>query len=137
MPSFAADTISAEETCQMKETNRTVVQGKSIFLLCTPDQKYYIHDKLDNLKPQFEIMAKNMLLFIGAINWSIGCILCNTLANHQSQTQYAAENLSLILNTPYEDAMFHIRWSESLEISLHPEANSLKKNLTPVHPTRI
>ena len=66
-----------------------------------------------------------MLLFIGVIIWNIERILYYT---YQSLMQCAAENLTSILNTPYEDATFHTRWSESLEISTHPGPNSLKKN---------
>ena len=62
-----------------------------------------------------------MLLFIGVIIWNVERILYYT---YQSQTQSAAEILTLILNTPYEDATFHARWSESLEISTHPGPNS-------------
>ena len=38
------------QTCQTKETNRRMVQGKSVFTIRTPDLKYFIHDELDNLK---------------------------------------------------------------------------------------
>ena len=60
-----------------------------------------------------------------------------TRADSQSQTQCAAEILTSILNNPYEDATFHTRWSESLEILTHRGTNSLEKTLTRVHPTRI
>ena len=67
----------------------------------------------------------NMLLFIGVILWNVERILYNT---YQSLTQGAAEILISILNNPFEDSMFHTRWSESLEILTHRGTNSLKKN---------
>ena len=45
-------------------------------------------------------------------------------------------NLTSILNNPYEDATFHTRWSESLEILTHRGTNSLKKTLTRVTPNQ-
>ena len=68
-----------------------------------------------------------MLLFIGVIIWNVERILHYTRADSQSQTQCAAEILTSILNNPYEDATFHTRWSESLEILTHRGTNSLKK----------
>ena len=44
-----------------------------------------------------------MLLFIGVIIWNVERILYYT---YQSLTQCAAEILTSILNTPYEDATF-------------------------------
>ena len=78
-----------------------------------------------------------MLLFIGVIIWNVERILYYTQADSQSQTQCAAEILTLILNNPYEDATFHTRWRESLEILTHRGTNSLEKTLTRVLPTRI
>ena len=51
-----------------------------------------------------------MLLFIGVIIWNVEHILYHT---YQSMTQCAAEILTSILNTPYEDAIVH--WSDHLE----------------------
>ena len=77
-----------------------------------------------------------MLLFIGVIIWNVERILYYTRADSQSQTQCAAEILTSILNNPYEDATFHTRWSESLEILTHRGTNSLKKTLTRVTPNQ-
>ena len=74
-----------------------------------------------------------MLLFIGVIIWNVERILYYT---YQSLTQCAAEILTSILNNPYEDATFHTRWSESLEILTHRGTNSLKKTLTRVTPNQ-
>ena len=69
-----------------------------------------------------------MLLFIGVIIWNVERILYYTRADSQSQTQCAAEILTSILNNPYEDATFHTRWSESLEILTHRGTNSFKNS---------
>ena len=70
------------------------------------------------------------------IIWNVELILYYTRLDSQSQTQCAAEILTSILNNPYEDAMFHTRWSESLEILTHRGTNSLKKTLTRVTPNQ-
>ena len=65
-----------------------------------------------------------MLLFIGVIIWNVERILYYTRA---PIVQCAAEILTSILNNPYEDATFHTRWIEGLEILMHRGTNSLKK----------
>ena len=64
------------------------------------------------MKPQFEIIPYEHAI----VHWSDHLERYYT---YQSLTQCAAEILTSILNTPYEDATFHTRWSESLEILMH------------------
>ena len=55
---------------------------------------------------------------------------------HMAMLLTVAEILTSILNNAYEDATFHTRWSESLEILTHQGTNSLKKTLTRVTPNQ-
>ena len=62
-----------------------------------------------------------------SLEWSFGTLNAYCTTPEQITHRRPSVQLTSILNTPYEDAMFHTRWSESLEISTHP-GPTLKKN---------
>ena len=98
------------QTCQRKETNWTMVQEKSIFLIRTPDQKNYIHDELENLKPWFEIIHYRLSI----VHWS----------DHLERWTYIVLHPSRLSITDAVCSWNFNLYPKCLEISTHAGPNS-------------